>query len=812
MRLEKILPGSDDGVPMKKIIPAIFALLPTFCLAIEIASPHSPDFYTFPNWLPNEVTPAWTPGADSSFATETIYTTWTTSDSGNWQYSGTYALIGLLPTWDGAKWTSMTDLIDKNTAPYKPAQYPDYNVQLYGETQDFGFGKDATVLYSWVNNEVWDQPYGSILVGDYVAVNWTREKQIKPTPSLLARRFTEELQSSAFHTLDGWCEREYFSSLATPEPWHDLSQVKLLTLATNRNVTTRRIAGKTNLWAVAETILSTSRRGWDADYLGMLGYDSPISTWWSSQAFDNIYESKPNYGAVPEPTSGWMRVYDHTSKTDNVDAVYKHFEYKCPVLNGLQSSQPFENNNRQFGFLFGDLLFNSAFNSYRGRVWHDTSVYPQPDDYQKRQEFKHDFDFERVCQQDFESTIVSNIAVKTLRTELYSQGAINQAEYELNRSYCPMVLEGRNPTNVNYRKVMEWNFKKRTLEVYQYDDSYRPMYKLSEDYTTDYSDWQETTNYYETIASETSLYGGFNHIQLSKTTHGIRASVTIGAGSRSVDFTSLLHDVNAAQIDPNLSPLHVGVRQYAAFSEGWEIDFSVSAAGMWQPVWQHVTISALQTNAEINLTVHVDNAYDLRTYHMAYKDFTGLAHFPCNQGEGRMKSCRDIWMNQRTIAEVNTASHWPYYDLDYPDIDVKCDVNSRSNWMTEALDVWHQNQTSLWQALAQREGYQQTSPMSWIDFGKSDLKDVLESFKLTKGEFEITLPMTPELPVFTWNYDTQQWEAQNFTTAVIPLAIQPSSTYDTSKHQIVEHPFTEGIVDTTCITVVDWNWMSIKAQ
>lgn len=781
---------------------------------IELHSPMTPDFYTFPNWLPYTVTPPWTPGSDSSFVNETIFTPWV-AQGGYWNYASTYALNGSEPTWNGSRWTQGPDLIDQTTAPYKQEDYPQYRVDLYGETQDFGEGEEATSLYSWVNNEVVGDD--GILFGDWVSITWSRTKQHRTTPNLLARRFTEELQASAFHTLDGWCEREYFSSLSALEPWHNLATTELLTLPFDREVKTRRVTGKTNLWEVADAILDTSKHGWDAYYMAKVHnysyYHHPISTWWSSQAFDKIYNYQVGYGVVPEPTAGWMRVYDHVSKRDNVGEVYAHFEYKCPVLNGLQSEQPFVNNYRQFGFLFGDLLFNDSFNSYNGRVWQDTSEYPMPDEYQKQSRFKHTFGFEHICEQDFPNPVVSNITLKTLRTELYSQAAVNQAEYELNRSYCPIVYEGEHATNFNYRKVMSWEFKRKTSDVYSFEASYSPLYKLYEDYITDSSDWEETTNYFTTVGSPGGLNGGFNHIQLSKTLPGVRASISITAGSQEVNFSHLLNEVNTIHVDPNLSPLNVGVRQYQTAGGGWEVVFGVSGADYrWQPAVQQTFISAFQTNAEIRLSVLADNEYDMTMWDMKYDDFRNLDRFPCAQGEGRMKSCRDIWMNQRTVAEINNQRNWPFYDLDYPDIDIKCDVQNRGQWITDTWSMWSQNQNGLWQKIADREGYQHASPMTWINFNKGDLEDVLDSFTLNEGDYPISFSTSSKLPVFIYDYDQQKWVCLESINVAIPLIFDPTYEYDTSQHQMVRHPFIEGIIDSTCITVVDWNWTSVIKQ
>lgn len=513
-----------------KFLTTLLTCLIALCdaVAIEINSPYAPNFFTVPgqpHWLPDSVSAAMTPGSDSSFyvtaTTNRVASAWELEDDSKIYWNtGSGAYIGI-PQWVDDHWSDARAVLDFDTQPFDISDFPGCHLDLYGWEQS-GASEDewTTYLNYFVNSEVVDDESGRHIASDWVTAIFTRTVSniVTAATNLAPHRFTTELQSSVFHTLDGWAERQYFSTHGAGTPTNDLKSVSVVGLATNRTVASRRITGKTNLWNVADCLLDLSSARWKA---------TP-EVWWSSSAFDRIYGPQ-----LPDDIS-WT--------TAGLYSLSNSFA----VLRGVTNGVAWRIDSDQ-GWLFNDGCFPLAF------LWPEISDYWRGRYDEPARTPSHAFDFAELCAtNDYPTCLVNEVTNRTRRLELKTQAAVNQAMSELDRTICkakPTTLTGTSAMTGFVRKFScAMSYTEAGLhyvpgwEAYQADADLhlRP---------TEYTNYVESvTNGWAVSVWQTDVSDA---VEISETYPDVSVQVTYDAGSWHIPASDIVDALNDGHFTGN---------------------------------------------------------------------------------------------------------------------------------------------------------------------------------------------------------------------------------------------------------------------
>lgn len=756
----------------------------TLCnaLAIELHSPYAPNFFTIPghpHWLPDAVSSAMTPGSDSSLyvtaTTNRVVTPWVLSPgSKNHWDNGVDAWTGSVPQWVDDHWSDAEAILDFDSAPYKQEDWPDCTIDTYGwEQSGYQYDEQATSLGYFVNSEVYRD--GSMVAGDYVTAVFTRtiSNIVTAVTNLAPHRFTTDLQSSVIHTLDGWAERQYFSTHVSGTPTNDLKSASVVGLSTNRTVASRRITGKTNLWNVADCLLDLSSARWKA---------TP-EVWWSSSAFDRIYGPQ-----LPDDIS-WT--------TAGLYSLSNSFA----VLRGVTNGVAWRINSDQ-GWLFNDGCFPLAF------LWPEISDYWRGRYDEPARTSSHAFDFAELCAtNDYPTCLVNEVTNRTRRLELKTQAAVNQAMSELDRTICmakPTTLTGTSAMTGFVRKFScAMSYTEAGLhyvpgwEAYQADADLhlRP---------TEYTNYVESvTNGWAVSVWQTDVSDA---VEISETYPDVSVQVTYDAGSWHIPASDIVDALNDGHFTGNPGTtygLSASVTRHA--NDEIEVTVTSSIPG-FGPVY---TFPCAPINSRIHVTLSARNGYTLKRANPP--DYGSLGLLPCAQAwaagsHERVSSCHDV-----CAASIFADDH---ADGAVPSIEMHCASISRDYTDTIAgvhTNHWLLHRQRIVSDVEQRRDGSISDPGAYVWFGDYAIDPVIDTIVIPAGIYGIGYSSGVGGHV-TVVYDNGSWRkgvaSDGGFTVGANCALYPD--YDTTRHEIAVKPALEEYCQQILLNVVDWNWNSIR--
>lgn len=747
--------------------------------AIELHSPYAPNFFTIPghpHWLPDAVSSAMTPGSDSSFyitaTTNRVVTPWVLSPgSKNHWDNGVDAWTGSVPQWVDDHWSDAEAILDFDSTPYKQEDWPGCTIDTYGwEQSGFQYDEQATSLGYFVNSEVYRD--GSMVAGDYVAAVFTRtiSNIVTAVTNLAPHRFTTDLQSSVIHTLDGWAERQYFSTHGAGTPTNDLKSASVVGLSTNRTVASRRITGKTNLWNVAACLLDLSSARWKA---------TP-EVWWSSSAFDRIYGPQ-----LPDDIS-WT--------TAGLYSLSNSFA----VLRGVTNGVAWRINWDQ-GWLFNDGCFPAMF------IWQEYSDYWRGRYEEPARTPEHAFDFAELCAtNDYPTCLVNEVTNRTRRLELKTQASVNQAMSELDRTICTAEPTTTTGTNVYTRFVRKFSCSMSYTEAGLH---YVPGWESYQADTDLHLRPTEYTNYVEAVTNGWTITGPddlSDAVEISETVPDVSVEVTYDAGHWSIWSSDLLDALNGGQYR-GTPGAEYSIYAESVVSRGDEIDVYVLST---IPGFSRTyTYPYAPTNSRIHVTLSARNGYALNRANPP--DYESLNLLPCAQAwaagsHERVTSCRDVC----------TASI--YTDDDEPSIEMHCAVVSRSYNDGVACvhtNHWYTHRQKLVADVERRRDGSISDPADYVWFGDYAVDPVIDTIIVRSGLYGIGYygGVSGNIRV---TYGNDGWSRTPGSDTAITIGASCSlyPDYDTTLHEIAVKPALSEYCRQRLTNVVDWNWNSIRIQ
>ena len=771
---------------MKKLLSITLhssLLLLTFSLfAGEIHSPYAMNFYTAPEWLPETVATTNTPGSDSTVEiqcwTNRIVTAWElAADSKVWAM-GEYCWTWQYPVWDGEQWGG-------NVVAEGMSDYGSFGVYVFGHIVP-NYDEYTTEVEADGRADAIELPSGDPIGSENFYLHFTREvsNDVHVVTNNIKRRITFDTESSFYHTLDGWCEREYFTGLGHGETNHVLKTTPLETIGTNRTIVTQRITGKTNQWNVADRMLSISRNDWRA---GFTVEDSPythtMQPYWSSQAFDEIYGPQ-----MPEDiywTSSGL--YD--------------LARKCAVLRGVTNEVVWGGSDTN-GWFYTE-MFPDDF------CYGLTNRYPLP-----VVPPGHDFGFPDVVSTDFEHVIVNSVTGKTLRIERRHQAAVNQAMTTLDRTIHSVgpVSPGTGTDRHIIRHHRYWSDSMALEDVGWEYDAETASYRLAgeayiyPEFSTNF--WTAATNAWQTSAENSDAVEiGTNELYLT-------AGVTVDFGS---------HGMNVGEIVRYLNDNHV--------VGSTDVVYSVSVGTIFYPDQDHVgftldydlpepipfdtcVFDRPASNGFCSSSLSVGNGYHLREAGFP-ENLESMEYMPMDQAwsgnhHGRVLDCDDI-----CTASIGVFRHQP----GGTNLTMHCSVKDRSRY-NEFVNIhsneWVLHDFRLRNTLQADSGIDWNHPENYVDFTRGSVEGVLGSIKLLEDQ-TIAVTWSAGTAAARLAFADGVWFLTEDSPRILgisctPLGDHPRYDYDLSAHSISGRIPIEGYVRTRITNVIDWNFNSIRKK
>lgn len=777
---------------MKKLLSITLhssLLLLTFSLfAGEIHSPYAMNFYTAPEWLPEQVAATNTPGSDStvevSVFTNKIVSAWELANDSKLSWSlGTDPYFGTVPQWGGDSWSRTASIFDT-----QGHDYGSFALQVYG------YGDDYPERY-----DEWAEELGYRMEGVIIAApTWetvagpepvfahfvrTVSNDVHTVTNVIKHRITLDTESSFYHTLDGWCEREYFTGLGYGETNHNLKTTPLQTIGTNRTIVTQRITGKTNQWNVADRMLSISRNDWHA---GFTVEDSPythtMQPYWSSQAFDEIYGPQ-----MPED------IYWTSS------GLYS-LSNKCAVLRGLTNEVVWAGSGTN-GWFYTE-MFPEDF------LFGQTDRYPLP-----IEPPGHEFGFPRVCAENFEHVVVDSVTNQTLRIERKHQAAVNQAMATLDRTIHSVGSVGAG-CGMERRFRRYWEFWSRKYSLEELGFNYDPVedrYVISTDISvypemsTNY--WMITTNSWQTSPiNSDAIEISSNNVYCTISTDVELGSWELSAG----DIVAYLNEHGAYGSTGEVYYVYVrSVAHVSVDSIQMYLACNIpSYTSLPEPVFP-----CSATNGFVTSGVRILNWYDLRE--AGRPDFEYMNYMPMDQAwsqnhHGRVADCDDICTASMFIRR---------YPWD-PNVYMHCSVLDRSrqvDFATVHSNEWTRHDFVLRNHILDCCPIDWISPETYVDFNRGSVEGVLQSIKI-RGNQSVYFQWRPaDNLVYVQMDEGGVWSRVDIPESSLSLSIscipyQIIIDGDESAHSIPDRDQTEGYCRTRITNVIDWNFNSIRKK
>lgn len=765
-------------------------LLLTFSLfAGEIHSPYAMNFYIAPGWLPEQVAATNTPGSDStvevSVFTNKITSAWELANDSKLTWGlGTDPYFGTVPQWSGDSWSRTASIFD--TQGY---DYGSFILQVYGYRDDYPERYDEwaeELEYRMEGVIIAAPPAWENLAGpESVFAHFIRtvSNDVHAVTNTVKRRITLDTESSFYHTLDGWCEREFFTGLGYGETNHNLKTTPLQTIGTNRAVVTRRITGKTNQWAVADRLLSISRNDWRA---GFTVEDSPythtMQPYWSSQAFDEIYGPQ-----MPEDIY-WTS-----------DGLYS-LSNKCAVLRGVTNEVVWGGSDTN-GWFYTE-MFPDDF------CYGLTNRYPLP-----VVPPGHEFGFSRVVSANFAHETVNSVTGETLRIERKHQAAVNQAMATLDRTIHSVgSVEAGYGTERRFGR--HWRFWSRKYSPEELGFTYDPTlaeYKIPSDVNV-YPDistnwWTVATNVWKSAPTDSDA------IEISSNEVYCSIGLSIGSGSWELPASEIVQSLNEHGAVGNTGEVYYVYASYITYPDNNSVqmncDCNIPAYQMLlQPVFPRVA-----TNVYVTSSVSIGNWYDLRE--AGRPDFEYMNYMPMDQAwsrnhHGRVADCDDICTASMFIRR---------YPWD-PNVYMHCNVLDRSrqvDFATVHSNEWTRHDFELRNRILDRCPIDWMNPETYVDFNRGSVEGVLQSIKIRGNQsVHFQWQPTPDL-VYVQMDEDGVWSRVDIPESSLSLSIvcvpdQIISDGDESAHSIPDRDHIEGYCRTRITTVIDWNFNSIRKK
>lgn len=764
-------------------------LLTLSLFAGEIHSPYAMNFYIAPGWLPETVDAEHTPGSDSTIEvqcwTNRIITAWELApDSVVSQRLGSGNMRvwnDAFPVWANDTWSVPDAIINRSpwhiSMELRNQRLDEQTESLsdeYAEDLKYHMNADAYIRFSgqFYRNTDWLVHFTRTVSNDIHAVTNT-----------VKRRITFDTESSFYHTLDGWCEREYFTGLGHGETNHVLKTTPLETIGTNRTIVTQRITGKTNQWNVADRMLSISRNDWRA---GFTVEDSPythtMQPYWSSQAFDEIYGPQ-----MPEDIY-WTS-----------DGLYS-LSNKCAVLRGVTNEVVWGGSDTN-GWFYTE-MFPEDF------LFGQTNRYPLP-----IVPPGHEFGFPRVVSTNFAHETVNSVTGKTLRVERKHQAAVNQAMATLDRTIHSVGSVGAG-YGMERRFRRYWEFWSRKYSLEELGFNYDPVedrYVISTDISvypemsTNY--WMITTNSWQTSPiNSDAIEISSNNVYCTISTDVELGSWELSAG----DIVAYLNEHGAYGSTGEVYYVYVrSVAHVSVDSIQMYLACNIpSYTSLPEPVFP-----CSATNGFVTSGVRILNWYDLRE--AGRPDFEYMNYMPMDQAwsqnhHGRVADCDDICTASMFIRR---------YPWD-PNVYMHCSVLDRSrqvDFATVHSNEWTRHDFELRNRILDRCPIDLMNPETYVDFNRGAVEGVLQSIKIRGNQsVHFQWQPTPDL-VYVQMDEDGVWSRVDIPESSLSLSIvcvpdEIISDGDESAHSIPDRDHIEGYCRTRITTVIDWNFNSIRKK
>lgn len=758
--------------------------------AVEIHSPYAMNFYTAPDWLPESVEPADTPGADSTVDvqcwTNRVTTEWGLADDSRRYAMGEDCWNGNYPEWSGDVWTG--DVI---------ADGHDYGsfVAVVSGSIDPEHDEFTEHVYARGTCDLVEVPSGSPIGSEDFLLHFSRlvSNEVHTVTNIIKRRVTLDTESSFFHTLDGWCEREYFTGLGHGEDYHVLTDTPLQTIGTNRAVTTRRIVGKTNQWAVADRLLQVARDGWRAGFdphVTNSPYTHPVRPLWSSTAFDGIYG--PRFPIdVPWTDEGLYSLSNG-----------------CAVIRGVTNDTVWAGSGTN-GWFYTELFPDD----FRYGL---TNLYPRP-----MIPSGHEFGFPRLCAEAFRFVMTDGITNRTLRLESRNQAAVNQAMTVLDRTVGPVAAVGsgygteRILTHVS-KYSQRWPLGNAGV-VYDGDLG---AYRVDED---TYIRPMLYTNYYETTNTVWRPDpADSDSVELSRNVPTVDVGAGVTFGSWSIPASEIIEALN--EYTRWEGPRGVtGVVYHVWIADVVQRTRSDVTAFILQDIPDmylsfEPTFPMPPTNGFASASVTVLNSYCLREAGMP--DFEVLDYLPMDQAwmrtmHSHVSGCRDLCTASIGIFDHDGA---PYGDRTNVYMHCRTLTRGRDEFTTVHSNEWVTHDFELRNRIQSVRGVDWRHPELYVTVPESEVSGVLGSVRVL-GNQVISVQWGHDgpddaVPVVrdaegVWSLADDPQASQELRLWIDAGALVD---YDGSAHDVTPRRPVEGKVRTRITGVIDWNFNSIKVR
>lgn len=777
-----------------KIRVAISVLIataqPVALLAAEIHSPYAMNFYAAPDWLPESVTAADTPGADSTVDvqcwTNRVMTEWGLADDSRRYAMGEDCWNGNYPEWSGDVWTG--DVV---------ADGHDYGsfVAVVSGSIEPGYDEFTEDVYASGVCDLVEVPSGSPIGSEDFLLHFVRSvsNEIHAVTNIIKRRVTLDTESSFFHTLDGWCEREYFTGLGYGEDYHVLTNAPLQTIGMNRAVTTRRIVGKTNQWAVADRLLQVARDGWRAGFdpgVTNSPYTHPMRPLWSSRTFDDIYGPQ-----LP----------DEIPWTD--EGLYA-LSNKCAVIRGVTNDTVWAGAGTN-GWFYTE-LFPDDFRYGVTNRYPDPSVPPG-----------HGFGFPRLCAEAFRFVMTDGITNRTLRIESRNQAAVNQAMTVLDRTVGPVTPVGSGSgTERTLTHVSKYSQRWSLDDVGIVYDGDLGAYRIDEDaYIRPalYTNYYETTN---TVWNPDPVDS--DSIELSGNVMTVDVGAGVSFGSWSIPASVVIAALN--EYTRWEGPRGVtGVVYHvwiADVVQRTRDDVTALIAhdipGMYLSL--EPTFPVPTTNGFASASVTVFNSYRLRESGMP--EFEVLDHMPMDQAwirtvHSHVDRCRDV-----CTASIGVFDHdaEPYGDRTNVYMHCRALSRGRDEFVSVHSNEWVTHDFELRNRIQAVRGIDWAHPELYVTVPEHEVSGVLGSIRVL-GDQVIGIQWGHDgvdnaIPVVRDGDGVWSLAAVPFAPRELRLWVDASALtdYDSTAHDVTTRSPVEGKMRTRITSIVDWNFNSIRKK
>ena len=829
-------------------IAILLTMLVGAASAADISSPYAPNFWSIPRWLPNGVSAEDTPGSDAAMmvtvTTNVIVTPWVLARGSKTRWNnGDECYHGALPQWAGDKWSDASDILDFDSTPYKQEDWPGCTIDTYGWEQS-GFQQDeqATSLAYFVNSEVYRD--GTYVEGDYCTAVFTRtiSNVVTAVTNVIPKRLTEAVQSSSVHTLDGWAEREFFTGVPSCDTnRYDLLSTPLNTFGTNRVVASRRVSGKTNLWAVADEILYEAYIGWhshlDPDrripetittncYTNTV-YRERLSTngWWTTVAVTNVTTNTVVTSYTNGPYAYPYTAYSYFTSTAfddiygpqipddidwNEDGLYS-LSNRLALLGGLKYHPVWKGGGSgwDFGTFPEYLLFNRTKDlSY----YYHCRLYDIP-------EFapSHPFDFPGLCRtNDYPYCFVDEITNRTTRLELVTEGAVNQTMTMLDRTIVHETPDGRTGEKTRYEFNREYIAPTKTFdELGLTFDPQSSCWVADEDI---YLEFSEATNYLETTVSPWGGTTGNDSLEIEVSGNSAySAPHEFWDAGRYTLLTAedLIRDLTAQHTVGETGTVYsVYVRDCIMMGDEVQCWMSSNIPGYG---WWDTYAPSHATDTWFRVSVQVGNAYSVAETRCP--DYTALRVLPHAQAWGygsheRVGSCTDICtasiLREDGLDDggyvVDDPEHYNY------DICFHCHVINR----TQSDDMqrlheyeWNAHRSKASSLINERHPNALDNPLALLYFDKGSTG--LDSYHVKRGHYNV-YPYGSAEPIELLYDPHRGWYKASDREG--PLSVYFEVAFDTEMDSpsITENPGVKIYCRQHITNVVDWNWNSIRKQ